>query len=288
MKIGLKTVFVFSPLSLLLGAFWVSSANGQQGIDPQKRKTAQEAIAILKQNCFSCHTGEKPMGNLKMLSRNDLVKGGLSGSALNSAKPSESLLLKAVRYQGRQMPPAGKLSLKQIEVLTKWVEQGTLWVEEKGGSTPAPTGPPKVTAETMKFWSFQPVKHPQVPAVKNKAWVKNPIDAFVLQGLEGAKLTPNAPASRTALLRRATYDLTGLPPTTEEVRAFLADTAPNAYEKVIDRLLASPQYGVKWGRHWLDLVRYAETNSYERDGHKPNAWRYRDSGWYRRSRFRRC
>ena len=126
------------------------------------------------------------------------------------------------------------------------------------------------------FWSFQPVKRPAVPEVKNKQWVRNPVDAFVLAKLEAKGFAPAPPAERGTLLRRAYYDLIGLPPTPAEVEAFLADKSPDAYEKVIDRLLASPQYGEKWGRHWLDLVRYGETNSYERDNPKPNVWRYRD------------
>ncbi len=141
---------------------------------------------------------------------------------------------------------------------------------------PSHFAPPRVSPETMKFWSFQPVRRPKVPAVRSRAWARSPIDAFVLGKLEAKNLAPNGPATRQALIRRAYYDLTGLPPAPEAVRAFVANSAPDAYEKVVDRLLASPQYGEKWGRHWLDLVHFAETNSYERDGVKPNAWRYRD------------
>ncbi|HLK58952.1 MAG TPA: DUF1549 and DUF1553 domain-containing protein [Chthonomonadaceae bacterium] len=147
------------------------------------------------------------------------------------------------------------------------------------GAKPAapPTfGPPQVNAETMNFWSFRPVKRPNIPAVKNTAWVKSPIDAFVLAKLEANGLQPAPPASRQVLIRRAYYDLIGLPPSPQDVQAFVADTAPNAWEKLIDRLLASPQYGERWGRHWLDLVRYAESNSFERDSPKPYVWRYRD------------
>ena len=136
--------------------------------------------------------------------------------------------------------------------------------------------PPQVNEQNRKFWSFQPVKRPEVPQVNNQAWVKNPIDAFVVAKLEAKGFVPAPAASKTALLRRAYYDLTGLPPTPAEVQAFVDDPAPNAYENVVDRLLESPHYGEKWGRYWLDLVRYAETNSYERDNAKPNAWRYRD------------
>ena len=146
----------------------------------------------------------------------------------------------------------------------------------KAAEAPVHLIPPRVTAETKRFWSFQPVRRPKVPAVRNGGWVRNPIDAFVLSRLEASHFAPNGPASRPALIRRAYYDLIGLPPSPEAVRAFVADASPNAYEKVVDRLLASPQYGEKWGRHWLDLVHFAETNSYERDGVKPNAWRYRD------------
>ena len=128
----------------------------------------------------------------------------------------------------------------------------------------------------MKFWSFQPVRRPNLPVPRHPGWVRNPIDAFVLHRLEAVGLSPDPPASRQVLIRRAYYDLIGLPPSPEEVRAFLVDKSPNAWEKVVDWLLASPHYGEKWARHWLDLVHFAETNSYERDGPKPNAWRYRD------------
>ena len=136
--------------------------------------------------------------------------------------------------------------------------------------------PPQVNEQNRRFWSFQPVKRPSVPQIKNQAWAKNPVDAFVLAKLEAKGFVPAEAASKTALLRRAFYDLTGLPPTPADVRAFLDDPSPNAYESVVARLLESPHYGEKWGRYWLDLVRYAETNSYERDNAKPNAWRYRD------------
>ena len=135
---------------------------------------------------------------------------------------------------------------------------------------------PPTPEQAKAFWSFRPVKRPEVPAVKHAGWVRNPIDAFILAKLEEKGFAPAPPATKVQLIRRAHYDLTGLPPTPAEVDAFVADASPDAYEKVIDRLLASPHYGEKWGRHWLDLVRFAETNSYERDGAKPNAWRYRD------------
>ena len=239
---------------------------------------AKEVKPVLQENCISCHSGDKPQGGLKLSSRDAILKGGDSGPGVNLQKPDASLILEAVNYHGRQMPPQGKLSKPKIDALTRWVQMGMPWPAGAQASLESGThtGPPPVNDETKKFWSFQPVRRPVPPAVKNKAWVKNPIDQFILAKLEKEGLRPNPPADRAALLRRAYYDMIGLPPTPEQVRAFLADQSPNAWEKVVDGLLASPQYGERWGRHWLDLVHFAETNSYERDGPKPNAWRYRD------------
>jgi hypothetical protein len=239
----------------------------------------QQVRPILEQHCFKCHGGEpKIRGKLRLTSRADILKGGDSGAAVSLKNPAKSLLVNALNFGDFEMPPSGKLPAEQIATLTEWVKRGLPW---KPGYTPkvAATNsaePPEVNAKTKAFWSFQPVKSPKVPAVKNQAWVTNPIDAFVLAKLEQANLKPNGPASKAQLVRRAYYDLTGLPPSPEKVAEFLADKSPGAYEKVVDRLLASPRYGEKWARHWLDLVRYAETNSYERDGPKPFAWRYRD------------
>ena len=154
------------------------------------------------------------------------------------------------------MPPEGKpLSDEQINSLRKWIAAGAKW---------------------ENHWAFESVTRPAVPEVTDTAWVRNPIDGFVLDKLVARGLKPAAPAEKQSLLQRVYFDLIGLPPTPEEVDAFLAETSDDAYEKVVDRLLASPRYGERWGRHWLDLVRYADTNSFERDGVKPNAWRFRD------------
>lgn len=258
---------------------------------------------LLESKCVSCHSGEKQQGGLRLTTRDAVLKGGASGPAVDP-KGGKSLLLDAVNYRGRRMPPQGQLSPKDIATLTRWVAMGTPWATGEHASLEPKghTGPPRVTPETMKFWSFQPVRRPEVPswpgvqvgastvrlaastngkpgsrnAELAQRWVRSPVDAFLLKRLEAAGLAPNGPAAKEALLRRATYDLTGLPPTPQEVEQFVNDASPNAWEKVVDRLLASPHYGEKWGRHWLDLVRYAETNSYERDGDKPFAWRYRD------------
>lgn len=233
-----------------------------------------EVRPLLKQNCLTCHGGDRPAGGLSLTGGDALRKGGLSGPAVSPASPERSLLLRAVRYLGPKMPPTGRLPQAQIDVLARWVRLGAPW--PAGDAQPEPAGPPKVTPEAMRFWAFQPVRRPTIPRVKNGAWVRTPVDNFILAKLEATGQQPVPPAAKTALLRRLYYDLIGLPPSPAEVHAFLKDSSPDAYNRVVERLLASPQYGERWGRHWLDLVRYAETNSYERDGPKPNAWRYRD------------
>jgi hypothetical protein len=176
------------------------------------------------------------------------------------------------------MPPSKKLSKEKIADLTQWVKMGAPW--PGGDQAPAAKTPDRsefqISAMGRAHWSFQPVKRPAVPRVRDAAWAANPIDAFLLAALEATGLAPNPPASKQELIRRLYYDLTGLPPAPAEVEAFVADPSPRAYEGLVDRLLESPHYGEKWGRHWLDLVRFAETNSYERDNPKPHAWRYRD------------
>src|SRR5438309_4389362 len=278
-----KLLMVLLPSPLILGIGMLLPGASAQTASPKttlpaaslQSQLAQEAVGILQQNCATCHSGASPTGGLRLTSRQDVLKGGASGPAVSLSKPDDSLLLKAVNYRGRRMPPSGKLPQAQIDILTRWVKAGAPWPGQ-AEAAPVHTGPPPVTPETMRFWSFQPVGRPNVPATRRQGWVRNPIDAFVLHRVEAARLSPNPPASQQVLIRRAYYDLIGLPPSPEEVRAFLADKSPKAWEKVVDRLLASPHYGEKWARHWLDLVHFAETNSYERDGPKPNAWRYRD------------
>jgi hypothetical protein len=233
-----------------------------------------EIRPLLTSRCAPCHAGGPgTSGGLGVTSREALLKGGSSGSAIDLQSPEKSLLLRAVSYhETRKMPPDAPLTAQQVAALRAWIVAGAPW-PATAKSQVAFHGPPPVNAETKRFWSFQPVKRPAVPHIAGAA---NPIDAFILARLQRTHLHAAHPAGKTELLRRATYDLIGLPPTPEETRAFLADKSPNAYEKVVDRLLASPHYGEKWARHWLDLVRYAETNSFERDDRKPFVWRYRD------------
>jgi hypothetical protein len=237
----------------------------------------KEVRPLLQAHCLSCHGGEKSVkGGLKLTSRADVLRGGDDGPVVSLDKPETSLLVKAIRHDGDiRMPPKGKLAAPQIETLTKWVRLGVPYVEPPGETVRH--GPPRVDDEARHFWSFRPVARPAVPEARDPlSTIRNPIDAFILARLSAAGLHPAPPATKTSLLRRIYFDLIGLPPTPENVAAFLADSSTDAFEKVVDRLLDSPHYGEKWGRHWLDLVRYAETNGYEVDGPKPNVWRYRD------------
>ena len=243
----------------------------------QVRFFENEVRPILKERCLKCHGGgPKVKANFRVDSREALLRGGELGPAVSLTTPAESRLLQAIRYEELEMPPAGKLPAHEIEVLTKWVSEGIPWTAV---ATTASTDRPAATPTrkpAANNWSLRPVVRPVVPRVKQPDWCSNPIDAFILARLEAKGLHPNPPASQQELVRRVYYDITGLPPTPQEVDAFVNDPSPDAYEVLIDRLLDSPRYGEKWGRHWLDLVRFAETNSYERDGAKPNAWRYRD------------
>jgi len=220
---------------------------------------SRDVQPILAQRCYRCHGPDQAEGGLRLNSREGAQAELDSGDhAVVPGKTDESALLDRITAEDEfvRMPPEEKpLSAEQIEILRTWIASGAEW---------------------RNHWAFEPVVRPDVPTLPDGSAANNPIDAFHLQGLASAGLDPAPPAEKAALLRRVTYDLTGLPPSPEEVDAFLADTTVDAYEQVVERLLASPQYGERWGRHWLDLVRYAETNSFERDAVKPNAWRFRD------------
>ena len=237
---------------------------------------------VLVEQCLKCHGPDKQKGGLRLDARAAALTGGEQGAAVVPGKPDESLLVTAVRHDDDllKMPPSKKLTPEQVSDLTRWVTMGAPW---PGSSNEAPVATStirkqgyQITDKDRAHWAFRPVERPAVPTPRDPGKVKNPVDAFILAGLDAKGLRPNPPASKVELIRRAYYDLTGLPPTPAEVDAFVNDPAPDAYEALVDRLLDSPRYGEKWGRHWLDLVRFAETNSFERDNPKPSAWRYRD------------
>ena len=242
-----------------------------------------KVFPVLKENCFKCHGArEKLKGNLRLTNRAGLLKGGESGAAIHLLKPEKSLMLAMITWkdEDHEMPPKEKLSDEQIALLTEWVKLGAPFnpAKEIHGNGLAveklPTN--EINERTTSAWAFKAAEAVVAPKIDDASWQASGIDAFVYSRLREAGLKPNSPASRGVLIRRAYYDLIGLPPTDVEVRAFIDDKSPGAFEKVIDRLLASDRYGEKWGRHWLDLVRFAETNGYERDSRKDLIWKYRD------------
>jgi hypothetical protein len=235
-----------------------------------------EVKPILDANCLKCHGGEKTKADFKVTSRGAMLRGGETGPAVDQEKPERSLLLKMVNYadDDHQMPPKQKLPAAQIATLTTWVQKGLPWTP--GVQDDVAEKKPLINDETRNYWAYKKPVKSQAPKVSNAAWVSNPIDAFILADLDRNALKPAPPATREVLIRRVYYDLIGLPPSAQEVAEFAASKDPEAYEKLIDKLLADPHYGEKWGRHWLDVVGYADTNGYERDGNKPHVWRYRD------------
>jgi hypothetical protein len=235
---------------------------------------------VLARSCFPCHGPEKHKGGLRLDSAASLLKGGDTGPVVVPGSPDDSPLIAAIRYDDIvQMPPDGKLSDQAIADLTEWVRRGASWPD---APAPAPTEPRPSTsaAAGAAHWAFQPVRMPAPPEVRDPRWAVSPIDRFILDRLDREGLRPSPPADRRTLIRRAAYDLTGLPPTPEEVERFINDPAPDAYERLIDRLLASPRYGERWGRHWLDLARYADTKGYVYDDREesrfPFSYVYRD------------
>ena len=235
---------------------------------------------VLAANCFQCHSANaNPLrGGLELDWRGGWEKGGESGPAIVPGDPDNSLLVTAIRQTnpGLRMPPSGKLSDAQINDIVAWIKMGA---PDPRTTRPAP-GSASYGGRGKEHWAFKPVTRPAPPSVKNATWVKNDIDRFVLAKLEAGGMTGNESADKRTLIRRAYFDLIGLPPTPEQVQAFLADVAPNAFEKVIDGLLASPRYGERWGRHWLDVARYSDSKG-QHDRRResslyPYAWTYRD------------
>jgi Protein of unknown function (DUF1549)/Protein of unknown function (DUF1553)/Planctomycete cytochrome C len=274
------------------------AADTAESTSEETVKTAtQEEIAyfeskirpLLLHRCVECHSDENPESGLSLESRAGLMRGGKLGKAVVPMKPKESLLISAINHdEFLKMPPKDKLATAELALLTKWVAMGAPWPElatptkgeraneaDQGGNEASPDAF-SLTDQQKSFWSFQPLRRPEVPRPKANDWNLSPIDSFILQKLEAKGLTPSPPASKRDLIRRATFDLTGIPPTEEEIDSFLNDASPNAFEAVVERLLASPRYGEKWGRHWLDVARYAESNGLDENIAYANAFRYRD------------
>ncbi|MDB6155257.1 MAG: Planctomycete cytochrome [Chthoniobacteraceae bacterium] len=277
----------FLPITLLL-----TVTTAVAGIPPTSTEPTAEGISffekkirpILSENCYRCHSVEKgkAKGDLTLDTRDALLKGGKNGAVLVPGDPEKSALITAVSYSDPdlQMPPKGeKLTESQITDLMAWIKMGAPDPRKAAAGSGKLSG---LTDKAREHWAYQPVRQQPVPVNHNQQWCRTPVDAFILQKLEAKNMVPAPDAGKEALLRRATYDLIGLPPSPQEVEAFLTDTTPGAFAKVIDRLLASPHYGERWGRFWLDTARYSDTaggpkNAVQAQDYRfPYAWTYRD------------
>lgn len=246
--------------------------------EPAKIEFFEKKIRpLLVDNCFNCHSADNGgKGELRVDDRLGLIEGGRRGAAVVPGHPESSLLIKAVRHQGGlEMPPKKQLTDDQIADLERWILDGAAW--------PAIVVPADLTAPNPEYdslrrehWAWQPIASPKPPSVSNESFVLNDIDRFVLAKLEEKGVLPVSDADKLSLIRRVTFDLTGLPPTLEEIAAFVNDTSTDAFEKVVDRLLKSPAFGERWARHWLDVARYGESTGSARNVPYPHAWRYRD------------
>ncbi|MEL6106414.1 MAG: DUF1549 domain-containing protein [Planctomycetota bacterium] len=242
------------PVVLMVVVTTASAADVQSNVDFQK-----QIQPILAKRCFACHGPDEVEGGLSFATREEAFAETDSGArAFVAGQPEESVVLERITSEDEfeRMPPEGDpVTEEEVALIRRWIEQGAVWRDH---------------------WAFEPMTRPDPPRVDDKIWQANPIDAFVYDSLKTAGLEPNPSADRRALIRRTYYGLTGLPPSKTQVDAFVADQNADSHQRLVDELLSTDQYGERWGRHWLDLVRFAETNSYERDGPKPNAWKYRD------------
>jgi len=223
---------------------------------------------ILRQRCFSCHGAKEQQGGLRVDTATMIQQGGDGGTAIEAGEAAKSLLIERLLAddESERMPAEGPpLSARQIEILVRWINDGAHSPDDE-----------RPQADPLQHWAFQPLTRPAFPAVEDTTWIRNPIDRFVWARLQRASVAPSPEARRTTLIRRLYLDLLGLPPDPSEVDTFLLDPSPDSYEQLVDRLLSSPAFGERWGRHWLDLARYADSNGYEDDALRPDAWRFRD------------
>jgi Protein of unknown function (DUF1553)/Protein of unknown function (DUF1549)/Planctomycete cytochrome C len=278
-------LFLRQRMLLLLGLSFlaVGRAEGSSEALPRDGRTGVDFFEkrvrpILAGHCYACHSADtKPAGGLRVDDRNGMILGGNKGPAVVPGKPEESLLLKRVTQEGkRRMPLEGEyLSAEEVADLTTWIKDGAAWPTIK---LPVSFGKPKAKYEQLKreHWAFRPLTDPRPPGVRDSGWAVDDIDRFLLAKLEAKGLSPVGDSDRVTLIRRVTFDLTGLPPTPREIADFVQDVSPQAYPTLVDRLLASPAFGQRWGRHWLDVARYAESTGPSRNIPYPHAWRYRD------------
>jgi len=261
-----------SILVVVLIAVWSLSAPAQQSSPPRFSRDdlvffEEKIRPLLHSQCLTCHSREKKTSGLSLETREEILTGGNRGQAAEPGKPDHSRLFQALTFTGDlKMPPTGQLKPEEIAVFKRWVEAGLPWPEDRT----------RVAQQTPStHWSFQPPKQSGEPLLKDKSWARNSIDKFILARLEKEGLRPSPEADKVTLIRRLSLDLLGLPPAPADVDAFLCDRRPDAYERLVDRLLASQHYGERWARHWLDMARYADTNGFGFDRARV-MWRYRD------------
>jgi mono/diheme cytochrome c family protein len=268
---------VHTPVKLVVLQFIAAAFAGAAPGAADLEFFEKQVRPVLAENCFACHSSKalSVFANLRLDSRAGVLKGGDQGPVVTPGDPGASKLIRMLRGEGMQMPPTGKLADDKIAAMERWIELGLPWPEE-AAPAPDPSAKFDLEARRAEHWAWQPVRKPAVPTVQADAWPLNEVDRFLLAKLESEGLQPAGDADRRTFIRRATFDLTGLPPTPAEIDAFLADGAPDAYDKLVDRLLESPHFGEAWARHWMDLVRYAESHGSEGDPDTPFAWRYRD------------
>ena len=261
---------------------WSASVAAQPGSSEALDHFESKIRPVLAERCYQCHGAdpERVWGGLVLVDAAGLEAGGDSGAVVVPGAPDESLLMEVIRYGGPiKMPPDGRLPEDVVADFERWISSGA--PDPRVSDTPVVAARSDAGAEYdfgpgREHWAFQAMRRPTPPPVRNESWIRNPIDRFILSRLELEGLSPVGPAGKRQLLRRVTFDLTGLAPTPAEIDAFLADTRPDAYERVVDRLLASPRYGERWGRHWLDVARYADSNGLDENVAHRNAFRYRD------------
>lgn len=264
--------------TLIAGAVLATRAAGADAPTPEQLEFFEKRVRpVLVTQCGECHGDTKAKGGLNLGSAQAMLRGGDSGPVIVTGKPDESLLIEVVGHRGDiKMPPKEKLSDEAIADLRRWIEFGAPWPAEIVTDQTAGAGF-QITAEQRSFWSFQPLREVQAPTVRSTEWPAGNLDRFILAGIESAGLSASPQADRRALIRRLTFDLIGLPPTPEEVDAFIGDDRPDAWEQLVDRLLMSPHYGERWGRFWLDVARYAEDQAHTFQARTyPNGFRFRD------------